>query len=58
MLLAAGTWERILVVDQQGNHLQTFEYFSNSPSSKSSKPEQLDCFIMVSGEVRVSVAQF
>ncbi|KAL8607727.1 hypothetical protein ACOMHN_039400 [Nucella lapillus] len=48
--LWCGTWESILVVDLDGNHLQTFQY-QPVETSTSTRPEQLDCFVIVREEV-------
>ncbi|XP_076438047.1 DENN domain-containing protein 3-like [Babylonia areolata] len=49
--LWCGTWESILVVDiEGGTHLQTFQY-QPTETSASNKPEQLDCFLIVMGEI-------
>ncbi|XP_070209415.1 DENN domain-containing protein 3-like [Littorina saxatilis] len=48
--LWCGTWESILVVDLEGNHLQTFQYRPED-SLASNKPEQLDCFLVLTDEI-------
>ena len=53
---STGTWESILVVDQEGNHLQTFQYQPTETAS-ANKPEQLDCFLLVNEEVTHMLTQ-
>ena len=47
---STGTWESLLVVDQEGNHLQTFQYQPTETTS-ANKLEQLNCFLLVNEEV-------
>ncbi|PVD32092.1 hypothetical protein C0Q70_07520 [Pomacea canaliculata] len=45
--LWCGTWESIHVVSADGKYLQSFEY----PATGKSKQEQLDCLLVVKGEI-------